>query len=77
MKIMVDANQAATYSGAFWTYRRALQTARVLEKLDVFWLEEPLFHAAHDDLARLSSEVDIQIAGGEDENGFFRFKGAE
>ena len=28
MKIMVHANQAATYSGAFWTYRRALQTAR-------------------------------------------------
>ena len=74
MKIMVDANQAATFSGAFWTYRRALETARALEKLDVFWLEEPLYHADHENLARLSSEVDIQIAGGEDENGFFRFK---
>ncbi len=74
MKIMVDANQAATFSGPFWTYKRALETARALEKLDVFWLEEPLFHAAHDELAKLSNEVDIQIAGGEDENGFFRFK---
>ncbi len=74
MKIMVDANQAATFSGPYWTYRRALETARALEKLDVFWLEEPLFHAAHDDLAKLAKEVDLQIAGGEDENGFFRFK---
>jgi len=74
MKIMVDANQAATFSGPYWTYRRALETARALEKLDVFWLEEPLFHAAHEDLAKLTKEVDLQIAGGEDENGFFRFK---
>ena len=74
MKIMVDANQAATSTGPVWTFRRALETARALEKLDVFWLEEPLFHAAHDDLARLAREVDIQIAGGEDENGFLRFK---
>jgi len=74
MKIMVDANQAATFSGPFWTFKRALETARAFEKLDVFWLEEPLFHAAHDDLARLCDEVDLQIAGGEDENGFLRFK---
>jgi D-galactarolactone cycloisomerase len=74
MKIMVDANQAATFSGPVWSYRRALETARALEKLDVFWLEEPLYHAAHEDLARLTEEADIQIAGGEDENGFFRFK---
>lgn len=74
MKIMVDANQAATFSGPLWTYRRALETARALEKLNVYWLEEPLFHAAHDDLAKLCNEVDVQIAGGEDENGFLRFK---
>lgn len=74
MKIMVDANQAATFSGPYWTYRRALETARALEKLDVYWLEEPLYHADHENLARLVNEVDIQIAGGEDENGFFRFK---
>jgi len=74
MKIMVDANQAATFSGPFWTYRRAVETAKALEKLNVYWLEEPLFHAAHDDLANLAKEVDIQIAGGEDENGFYRFK---
>lgn len=74
MTIMVDANQAATFSGPVWTYRRALETARELEKLEVYWLEEPLFHAAHDELASLAKEVDILIAGGEDENGLFRYK---
>jgi D-galactarolactone cycloisomerase len=74
MEIMVDANQAATFSGPVWSYQRALETARELEKLDVYWLEEPLFHEAHEDLARLSKEVDLFIAGGEDESGFFRFK---
>jgi len=74
MTIMVDANQAATYSGPIWSYERALKTARKLQNLEVYWLEEPLFHEAHEDLARLAREVDILIAGGEDENGFFRFK---
>ena len=49
MEIMVDANQAATFSGPIWSYQRALETARELQKLDVFWLEEPLFHEAHED----------------------------
>ncbi|MFI5419447.1 MAG: mandelate racemase/muconate lactonizing enzyme family protein [Nitrososphaerales archaeon] len=74
MEIMVDANQAATFSGPIWSYQRALETARELQKLDVFWLEEPLFHEAHEDLARLCKEVDVFIAGGEDENGFLRFR---
>ncbi|MDA4111579.1 MAG: mandelate racemase/muconate lactonizing enzyme family protein [Thaumarchaeota archaeon] len=74
IEIMVDANQAATFSGPVWSYQRALETARELEKLEVYWLEEPLFHEAHEDLARLSRAVELQIAGGEDEYGFFRFK---
>jgi len=74
MRIMVDANQASPTSGPVWSYERALKTARELEKLDVTWLEEPLYHEAHEDLVRLSAEVDILIAGAEDEQGFFRFK---
>jgi len=74
MRIMVDANQASPTSGPVWSYERALKTARELEKLDVTWLEEPLYHEAHEDQIRLCSEVDILIAGAEDEQGFFRFK---
>jgi L-alanine-DL-glutamate epimerase-like enolase superfamily enzyme len=74
MTIMVDANQACTFSGPVWSYQRALLTARELEKLDVYWLEEPLHHEAYSDLARLAEEVDILIAGGEDESGLHRFR---
>jgi D-galactarolactone cycloisomerase len=73
MIITVDANQASPSSGPVWSYERALKTARELEKLDVLWLEEPLYHEAHEDLARLCSAVDILIAGAEDEVGLFRF----
>src|SRR5579864_6313345 len=61
MEIMVDANQAATFSGPIWSYERALETARELQKLGAYWLEEPLFHEAHADLARLAKEVDLFI----------------
>ena len=74
MRIMVDANQASPTSGPVWSYERALKTARQLEKQDVTWLEEPLHHEAHENLTRLCAEVDILIAGAEDEQGFFRFK---
>jgi L-alanine-DL-glutamate epimerase-like enolase superfamily enzyme len=74
MYIMVDANQACPFSGPIWSYQRALKMARELEKLDVYWLEEPLHHEAHRDLARLAAEVNILIAGGEDESGLHRFR---
>ncbi len=51
-----------------------MKMARELEKLDVYWLEEPLHHEALGDLARLTEEVDILIAGGEDEHGLHRFR---
>jgi L-alanine-DL-glutamate epimerase-like enolase superfamily enzyme len=80
MTIMADANQAtapyrtgARKTTALWDYRRALQMARILESLDVFWLEEPLPLHDYDDLARLSSEVGILIAGGEINREIFEF----
>lgn len=74
MTIMVDANQACTFSGPIWSYQRASLMARELEKLEVYWLEEPLHHEAYSDLARLAAEADILIAGGEDESGLYRFR---
>ena len=73
MEIMVDANQPLPWGGPIWSYQRALETARELDKLDAYWLEEPLHHDAHKDLARLADEVDVYIAGGEDEIGVRRF----
>ena len=46
MEIMVDANQAQSHGkwqpGVIWDFRRALETAKLLEELGVYWLEEPL-----------------------------------
>lgn len=81
MTIVVDANQAtAPYrTGALattrlWDYKRAYRMARILEDLDVFWLEEPLPLHDYNDLARLSSEVRIWIAGGEINRGIHEFE---
>jgi len=66
MIIMVDANQnhpSARYK--HWSVGTALKVARELEKMDVFFLEEPLPRLDMKALAELRSNVDIQIAGGE------------
>ena len=75
--IMVDANQAQSASnwqpGIRCDFARALQTARELEALGVYWLEEPLPRYAFDQIARLSDAVSIPIAGGENNVGLHEF----
>jgi L-alanine-DL-glutamate epimerase-like enolase superfamily enzyme len=69
MEIMVDANQAQSPAdwqpGPLWDFRRALETARELQRLNCVWLEEPLPRYAFDRLAELNRLVEIPIAGGE------------
>jgi D-galactarolactone cycloisomerase len=69
MQIMIDANQAQSpgdwQPGVIWDFRRALETARELERLKCVWLEEPLPRYAFDRLAELNRLVEIPIAGGE------------
>jgi L-alanine-DL-glutamate epimerase-like enolase superfamily enzyme len=78
--IMVDANQAQqpgtpqVEPGPVWRYERALQTARELEKLGVFWLEEPLDRYDFDNLKRLCANADILIAGGENNRGLHELR---
>ena len=80
MEIMVDANQAQTpgtprnADGPVWTFERAVSTARELERLDVRWLEEPLPRFAFDDLSRLAEQVNVPIAGGENNVGLHEFR---
>ena len=77
MEIMVDANQALLHNTAEehprWDIRRALATARELEQLDVFYLEEPLPMYDFDGIARLTRETSIYIAGGECNSGIHEF----
>jgi L-alanine-DL-glutamate epimerase-like enolase superfamily enzyme len=78
MVIMVDANQAQSFGtwqpGVMWDFRRALETARELERLNCLWLEEPRLRYSFDENARLGSLVDIPIAGGENNRGVHEFR---
>ena len=78
--ILVDANQAQQpgtpqpEEGPVWRYERALQTARELQRVGVFWLEEPLDRYDFDGLRRLCAEVDLLIAGGENNRGLHELR---
>jgi L-alanine-DL-glutamate epimerase-like enolase superfamily enzyme len=78
--ILVDANQAQqpgtrqVEEGPVWDYDRALQTARELERLGVFWLEEPLDRYDFKGLKRLCAAVDMNISGGENNRGLHELR---
>jgi D-galactarolactone cycloisomerase len=78
--ILVDANQAQQpgspqpEEGPVWNYERALQTARELQRLGVFWLEEPLARYDFEGLSRLCAAVEINIAGGENNKGLHEYR---
>jgi L-alanine-DL-glutamate epimerase-like enolase superfamily enzyme len=77
MDIMVDANQAQSSAnwqpGVLWDFRRAVATARELERLNCYWLEEPLPRYEFDALAELNRLVEIPLAGGENNRGVHEF----
>jgi D-galactarolactone cycloisomerase len=78
--ILVDANQAQQpgtpqmEEGPVWSYDRALQTARELERLGVYWLEEPLGRYDFEGLSKLCAAVDMNIAGGENNRGLHEYR---
>jgi L-alanine-DL-glutamate epimerase-like enolase superfamily enzyme len=76
-EIMVDANQAQSggdwQPGPLWDFRRALETARELERLNCYWLEEPLPRYHFDQLAELNRLVAIPLAGGENNHGIHEY----
>jgi D-galactarolactone cycloisomerase len=78
MEIMTDANQAQSATGwqpgVIWDFHRAVETARELEKLNVYWLEEPLRRYDFDSLAELNRLVEIPIAGGENNIGVHEYR---
>jgi L-alanine-DL-glutamate epimerase-like enolase superfamily enzyme len=77
MELMVDANQAQSAGnwqpGILWDFRRALETARELERLGCAWLEEPLPRYRFDRLAELNRLVAIPLAGGENNRGVHEY----
>jgi len=77
MVIMVDGNQAQSAGnwqpGVRWDFQRAVETARQLQELGCYWLEEPLPRYAFDQLAELNARVEMPIAGGENNCGVHEF----
>ncbi len=78
MAILTDANQAQSSGnwqpGVLWDYRRALETAREIERLGVIFLEEPLPRYEFTQIAELNRNVAIAIAGGENNRGIHEFR---
>lgn len=78
MTITVDANQAQSggnwQPGVMWDFRRAVETAKELEKLGVYWLEEPLPRYDFAQLAELNRQVSMAIAGGENNRGLHEYR---
>ena len=78
MEVMVDANQAGKKKGDLppvWDLDRALATAKELEQIGVYWLEEPLNRRALDDLARVRASLKrMHLAGGEGNVGLGDFR---
>ncbi len=67
-EIMVDANQGWRMPGDAaerWDLPTAIQCARALESVGVYWLEEPLDTWNHDGWASLRRSTTLRLAGGE------------
>ena len=68
VELMVDANHGwrmAGDRGRPWDVADAIQCARALEPLGVYWLEEPLPTTDVDGYARLRAGTSLRIAAGE------------
>jgi L-alanine-DL-glutamate epimerase-like enolase superfamily enzyme len=77
LDLMVDCNQGWRMSwDAYpsWSLKDALHVARELERVGVYWMEEPLHRADREGMRRLRDRVDIRIAGGEMTRELYEFR---
>jgi L-alanine-DL-glutamate epimerase-like enolase superfamily enzyme len=68
LELMVDCNQGWRMpwdTAAPWSLKDALVVARELERLGVYWMEEPLHRADRDGMRMLRLATGVRIAGGE------------
>jgi L-alanine-DL-glutamate epimerase-like enolase superfamily enzyme len=68
LELMVDCNQGWRMpwdTSPAWTLKAALPVARELERLGVYWMEEPLDRADYDGMRALRAATSVRIAGGE------------
>lgn len=68
LELMVDCNQGWRFpwdTASAWTLKDAITVGRELERLKVYWMEEPLHRADRTGMRRLRETLDVRIAGGE------------
>jgi L-alanine-DL-glutamate epimerase-like enolase superfamily enzyme len=68
LTLMVDCNQGWRMpwdTAKAWTFKDALEVARELERLHVYWMEEPLHRGDYAGMAALRQATSVRIAGGE------------
>lgn len=76
--IMCDGNKAGlnwqSTRGVPWDFTRAAQTAKEYQRMNVYWLEEPLPRYDFDGLAELNRLIEMKLAGGESNRGLHEFR---
>ena len=68
LDLMVDCNQGWRLpwdTEAPWSQKDALTVARELERLGIYWMEEPLHRADRAGMRELRAATSVRIAGGE------------
>ena len=77
LELMVDCNQGWRMSWdayAPWSLKDAIQVARELERLGVYWMEEPLHRGDRAGMRALREMVDVRVAGGEMTRELYEFR---
>ena len=77
LELMVDCNQGWRMSWdayGSWSLKDALQVGRELERLGVYWMEEPLHRGDREGMRRLRDALDVRIAGGEMTRELYAFR---
>jgi L-alanine-DL-glutamate epimerase-like enolase superfamily enzyme len=77
LELLVDCNQGWRMSWdtyAPWTLKDAVRVARELERLAVFWMEEPLHRSDRAGMRMLRQMTDVRIAGGEMTRELYEFR---
>jgi L-alanine-DL-glutamate epimerase-like enolase superfamily enzyme len=68
LELLVDCNQGWRLpwdTESPWTLKDAVTVGRELERLGVYWMEEPLHRGDYAGMRALRETVDVRIAGGE------------
>lgn len=77
LELMVDCNQGWRMPWDTvlpWTFKDALAVANELEKLGIYWMEEPLFRSDRKGMKALKEATSVRIAGGEMTRELYEFR---